>query len=244
MDPTTTTTASLTVAPTSDPHRVRAADGALLSPPSGWVLVPPGDPGLTRRVKAAGPSWTVVERKGRKLFSRGVWAPAANVTAARDALALERADPSYAKRRAADARRREAAQDAYVATFGTAVRAFLRFAPRYGALEHALCSAVTAHATPVGSGTVARTERIPVAERVEAAVIAWMRHQTTAYDAMTIARVKGRRREVRRELAAISRAVLDAHRRDALHAPSSCPLCRALAPRLAAPADVAAAASR
>ena len=81
----------------------------------------------------------------------------------------------------------------------------------------------------VGSGTVARTERIPVAERAEAAVIAWMRHQTTAYDDLRIARVKGARREVRRELAATSRRILDRHRRAEPHAPADCPLCRALA---------------
>jgi hypothetical protein len=61
-------------------------------------------------------------------------------------------------------------------------------------------------------------------------VIAWMRHQTTAYDSMRIARVQGERREVRRELATISRAVLDLHRRDAAHAPAACPLCSALNP--------------
>jgi len=49
--------------------------------------------------------------------------------------------------------------------------------------------AVSQHATPVGSGTVARTERIPIQQRAESAVIAWMRHQTTAYDNMKIARV-------------------------------------------------------
>jgi hypothetical protein len=87
---------------------------------------------------------------------------------------------------------------------------------------------VTEHATPVGSGTVARTERIPLERRAEAAVIAWMRHQTTAYDSMKIARVRGERREVRRELATISRAVLDLHRRDVPHAASACPLCHAL----------------
>lgn len=53
---------------------------------------------------------------------------------------------------------------------------------------------MTAHATPVGSGTVARTSRIPIERRAEAAVIAWLRHQTTAYDDMKIPRVKGRRR--------------------------------------------------
>jgi hypothetical protein len=51
---------------------------------------------------------------------------------------------------------------------------------------------VTDHATPVGSGTVARTKRIPVEQRAEAAVIAWMRHQTTGYDGMVIPRIKGK----------------------------------------------------
>ena len=87
---------------------------------------------------------------------------------------------------------------------------------------------MTEHATPVGSGTVARTKRIPVERRAEAAVIAWMRHQTTAYDSMHIPRIKGERRQVRRELAEISRAVLDLHRGDAPHAPAACPLCKAV----------------
>ncbi len=75
---------------------------------------------------------------------------------------------------------------------------------------------------------MARTERIPLPRRAEAAVIAWLRHQTTAYDHMRIARVKGARREVRRELAEISRAVLDLHRRDVPHPGSTCPLCSAV----------------
>jgi hypothetical protein len=58
-------------------------------------------------------------------------------------------------------------------------------------LDRVLAQAVTDHATPVGSGTVARTKRIPVEQRAEAAVIAWMRHQTTGYDGMVIPRVKG-----------------------------------------------------
>src|SRR6185369_10657962 len=81
----------------------------------------------------------------------------------------------------------------------------------------------------VGSGTVARTERIPIEERARAAVIAWMRHQTTSYDDMKIERVKGRRREVRRELAEISRAVIDVHRVSTPHAPHACTLCSAVA---------------
>lgn len=60
---------------------------------------------------------------------------------------------------------------------------------------------------------MARTKRIPVEQRAEAAVIAWMRHQTTAYESMTIPRVKGRRREVRRILAQRSKELLARYRR-------------------------------
>jgi hypothetical protein len=179
-------------------------------------------------VKAAGPSWQVVEKRGRKVFSRGLWAPATHIETARTALDAERSTDAYAKRRVTDARRREREQGAYVESFAVEVESFLRFSPRWQFLGSTLAAKVTAHATPVGSGTVARTERIPVNERAEAAVIAWMRHQTTAYDSMSIPRVKGMRREVRRTLAEISRALLDRHRREEAHEPSSCPLCGAV----------------
>lgn len=176
-------------------------------------------------MKLAGPSWAVIEKRGRKSFSKGLWAPRANIDAARVALEAERATEGYAKKRASALVRREKEQSAYVATFEDEVFAFLRFAPRYLDLARAMAEAIAAHATPVGSGTVARTKRIPVEERAAAAVIAWMRHQTTAYDHMKIARIKGERRRVRRELAQISRALLDLHRRDAPHAERGCPLC-------------------
>lgn len=200
-----------------------------MSPPPGWACLPPGDAGLTRRVKAAGPSWAVIEKRGRKAFSRGLWAPSENIERARAALEAERATDAYAKRRVADAARRERAEVAYASSFEHEVHAFLRFAPRWDALARAVAQLVAAHATPVGSGTVARTQRIAIEERAEAAVIAWMRHQTTGYDDMKIERVAGRRREVRRELAQLSRAVLDLHRRDLPHAPHTCSLCRAVA---------------
>ncbi|MCC6421578.1 MAG: DUF2293 domain-containing protein [Gemmataceae bacterium] len=216
------------VAPGPDDRSVRAADGAILRVPVNWVLVPPGDAGLTRRVKAAGPTWTVQQRRGRKVFSLGVWAAADAVEAVRAELAAERAAPAYARRRAADTRRRAVKQAEYVEDFRAAVLAFLAFAPRHADLANRLADAVTAHATPVGSGTVARTERIPVEQRAEAAVLAWLRHQTTAYDDMTILRVRGRRREVRRQLAVQSRALLGAYRRgDEVNA-TACPLQRAL----------------
>jgi hypothetical protein len=216
------------VSPTPDPGKFRLPDGRVLPPPDGWAFLPPGDAGLTRRVKSAGPVWAVREKRGRKAFTRGYWADAAVIAACRSGLEGERADPAYARRRATDVRRRAAAQVAYEGDFRQEVLAVLAFAPSHAALAERLADAVTRHATPVGSGTVARTQRIPVRERAEAAVIAWLRHQTTAYDHMAVPRVKGARREMRRELARASRRLLDAHRGGAAHDAAGCPLCRVL----------------
>ncbi len=218
------------VSPGPHDHAVRTAEGQILLAPRDWELLPPGDAGLTRRVKAGGPTWTVKQKKGRRLFSLGVWAPSARIAAARAALEAERSTAAYAKRRQADAKRRERKQDEYVEDFRGAVLAFLGFAPAHAALAERLADAVTAHATPVGSGTVARTQRIPIERRAESAVIAWMRHQTTGYDNMKIPRVKGQRREVRRMLAERSRGLLQAYRAGQTVAPQHCPLQRALSP--------------
>ena len=104
---------------------------------------------------------------------------------------------------------------------------FLDFHPDHVELAQQMARAVTEHSTPVGSGTVARTKRIPVEQRAEAAVIAWMRHQTTAYDSMTVSRVKGKRRDIRRMLAQYSKELLSRYRRGAA-ASVECPLQRAL----------------
>jgi len=220
----------LILSPTPDARRFRTPEGQTLTAPEGWACLPPGDAGLTRRVKASGPSWQVVEKRRNKLFSHGLWAPAENISAARSTLEKERATPEYSKRRVADARRRDEKQQLYVGEFALSVLQFLNFSTLYAELALKLAGSVAAHATPVGSGTVARTERIPIDERAEAAVIAWMRHQTTAYDNLKIARVKGKRREVRRELAEISRKVLNLHRGESVHAPAVCPLCRTFSP--------------
>jgi hypothetical protein len=217
----------ITFTPGPRPNTVRAADGRILTAPEGWTLLPPGDAALTRRVKAAGEHWVVQEKKGRKNFSRGVWAPAATIARIQAELATERATEGHARRKAADARRRDNAQAVYVEDFYGAVVAFLAFHESHRDLAQRLARAVTDHATPVGSGTVARTRRIPVERRAEAAVIAWMRHQTTGYEGMVIPRVKGKRREVRRMLAARSKSLLERYRRGE-PVPEGCPLRRAL----------------
>jgi hypothetical protein len=61
------------VSPGPNERTVLTADGRVLDVPRDWKLVPPGDAGLTRRVKAAGPTWTMRQKRGRKLFSLGVW---------------------------------------------------------------------------------------------------------------------------------------------------------------------------
>jgi hypothetical protein len=202
-----------TFTPGPTPNTVKAVDGKVLTVPDGWVLLPPGDAALTRRVKTAGEHWVVQEKKGRKVFSRGVWAPATTIERIQAELEAERSTESFAKRKEADAKRREKAQEIYVEDFTGAVVSFLAFHPSHADLAQRLAKMVADHATPVGSGTVARTKRIPVEQRAEAAVIAWMRHQTTAYDSMTIGRVKGKRREVRRMLAQRSKELLARYRR-------------------------------
>lgn len=205
--PTTTFT------PGPTPNTVRSADGKVMTPPEGWELLPPGDAAFTRRVKAAQHYWLIQEKKGRKIFSRGIWAPAATIEKVRAELEAERSTDAYAKRKEADARRRDKAQAEYVEDFYGAVVEFLDFHPMYADLARQIARAVVDHATPVGSGTVARTKRIPIEQRAEAAVIAWLRHQTTAYDTMKIPRVKGKRREVRRMLAQRSQELLGRYRR-------------------------------
>ena len=227
-------TQTRTVTPGPTDRSVRTADGQVLTAPADWALLPPGDPGLTRRTKAAGPTWTVQEKVGRRTFSRGVWAPASVIESIRRDLEVERADPSYAKKRQADSERRERKQEHYVEEFRGAVLEYLAFDARHAALAGRLAQAVADHATPVGSGTVARTERIPVEQRAEAAVIAWMRHRTTAYDHMSIPRVKGKRREVRRMLAAQSKRLLENYRAGRPVDPNTCPLRRAIASSSAA----------
>lgn len=216
------------VTPGPRPDVFRTPDGALVSPPAGWEYVPPGDAALTRRLRSMGPTWNVQETRGRRTFSLGVWAPSNNIVEVRQVLAEERATPAYARKRQADQQRRKRMEYDYRKEFREAVLIFLNFHSRHRSLAERLADAITAHATPVGSGTVARTKQIGVERRAEAAVIAWLRHHTTLYDQMDIPRIRGKRREIRRALAHQSRQLLDLYRRPA-PAPDPCQLDAALA---------------
>ena len=203
-------------------------NGEYVTVPDSWAFVPSGDPGLTRRLKATGECWIVVYKRKNRIESKGLWTDSSRIEQIKSELEEERSSPEYLKKLEAARRARIARQDAYVEEFRQAVVNFLNFAPCYEEMAWDIADAVTDQSVPVGSGTVARTERIPVEKRAEAAVIAWMRHQTTAYDHMQIARIRGERRNVRRELAAQSRKLLEKYRNGEPVDAGTCPLAKAL----------------
>ncbi len=205
-----------------NPGTVETEEGEILTPPVDWVLLPPGDGALTKLVKNAGPHWLVQEKKGRRIFSKGVWASGETVEKAKVDLEEKRSDPGYLRKRESDLKRREKKHKEYENEFFKELLKFLNFHPRYINLAQEMAKALVEHSVPVGSGTVARTKQIPIEKRASAAVIAWMRHKTTGYEYMTIPRVKGKRREVRRDLAKKSIELLDRYRRGEIIKSSSC----------------------
>src|SRR3974390_3513045 len=132
-----------TFTPGPTPNTVRAANGSIKTVPDDWILLPPGDAGLTRRVKEAGDHLLVQEKKGRKVFSRGVWAPSATIECIRAELEAERASENYAKKKQSNPRRRDQAQANYVEDFHEAVLAFLAFHAIHADLADRLAHAVT-----------------------------------------------------------------------------------------------------
>lgn len=201
--------------------------GELLVAPAGWSFLPAGDAGVTRKVTSQGEFWRVEVKKGRRTISLGIWAPSATIAQAKTEVQAVRLTDGYQKKRVSELNRREKKQELYDAEFCHAVALYLNFHDRYKPLEEKLARAVTLHAIPVGSRTVARTQMIPLAERAALAVIAWMRHQTTAYDQLKIAPIKGERRAVRRNLAQQSLALLTTYR-EGKNITADCPLQKAM----------------
>lgn len=216
-----------TVRPGRVAGTVLTETGEHLVPPPDWDLLPPGDGPLTKLVKAKGPTWGVQEKVGRRIMSRGVWASKIDILAAVAEVEAKRTAPGYQRQQQRRQLTKETKHQAYVLQFHAEVLGFLGFHPCYAKLAETLADRVTSLATPVGSGTVARTERIPLADRARPAVIAWLRHQATDYERMTIARVKGRRREVRRQLAGKSLELLIPYRQGK-DIPQGCPLFRVI----------------
>jgi len=196
-------------------------------PPGGWEFLPAGDAAITRKVTAKGNYWKIQEKKGRRIFSKGIWAPATDIADAKKAVEALRNSPQYEKKRKNALVLRDKKQETYATDFQIAVCNYLGFHSKYKQYENIMAELITAHAIPIGSGTVARTKTIPLKDRASKAVIAWMRHQTTPYDTLKIARIKGQRRTVRKDLAKDSVKLLEKYRKgDEIS--MSCPLLTAI----------------
>ncbi len=203
------------------------SDGSFFAPPRHWSFLPAGDAGVTRKVTARGMYKRVQVKKGRRFISKGIWAPANSIAEAKKEVEATRSTSEYKDKLSKDRERRAQKQQEYEVEFNREIKHFLNFHEKYKPLEMQMAKLVTAHAIPVGSGTVARTQMIPIQERAARAVIAWMRHKTTAYDNLKIARIKGERRSVRRNLAQQSTQILQGYRKGE-SIPEDCPLQKAL----------------
>lgn len=201
--------------------------GETLSPPVGWSFLPAGDAGITRKVTAKGEFWRVQIKKGKRLTSKGVWAPTLHIQEAKNLVETIRSTDEYAQKREYQLKRRDIKQEEYTSDFTKSIKNYLNFHAKYVELENVMAKRVCAHAIPIGSGTVARTSLIPIEDRASRAVIAWMRHQTTFYDQLKIPHIKGERRAVRREFAQQSVKLLNKYRDGKMITPT-CPLFIAL----------------
>lgn len=197
--------------------------GTVHTPPQNWSFLPAGDAGITRKVSSHKQYWKVVFKKGRRTMSKGIWAPSQIIEQAKLEVSQKRSRPEYEKQLAYNKNKREQIQKDYKAEFRTEVSKYLHFATQYHDMENAMAHIITEFAIPVGSGTVARTKQIPIEERAAKATIAWMRHNTSNYDNMHIPLIKGKRREVRKNIAQQSIKILNKYR-NGLPLEPSCPL--------------------
>ena len=213
---------------TKSDDRLKDKMGQVFSVPTGWENLPAGDASVTRKVKSLGPTWTVQEKKGRKAFSHGVWAPKEQIEEAIALVEAQRADPKHQKKLAQVKVRREEKETVFGEDFQQAIIQFLNFNQKYHFLVEQLSTLVKEHAVPVGSGTVARSSSVTLEDKAALAVMAWMRHQTSAYDSTSVARVKGARRELRRLIARQSERILAKYRNGDGVDFEVCPLYKAL----------------
>lgn len=201
--------------------------GENIKVPDNWDFLPAGDAGLTRKVSSKGIFWRVQIKKGRRLISQGIWAPKNTIDQAKEECNIQRNSEEYKKKQEYNKKRRQIKQDTYQEEFHLALISYLRFDKKFESLEQKMATLVCQHAIPIGSGTVARTQMIPINERASRAVIAWMRHKTTAYDNIKIANIKGERRAVRRAFAEESVRIINTYRKGNIDL-EKCPLLKAL----------------
>ncbi|GAC17507.1 DUF2293 domain-containing protein [Paraglaciecola arctica] len=209
---------------TNSDNSLKDKTGKVFTVPTGWENLPAGDASVTRKLKSLGPTWTVQEKKGRKAFSHGVWAAKEQIEEAITLVEAQRADPKHQKKLAQAKVHREAKETVFGEDFQQEIMQFLNFDPKHQLLVEQLSKLVKEHAVPVGSGTVARSSSVTLEDKAAMAVMAWMRHQTSAYDSTPVPSVKGARRELRRQIARQSERILAKYRSGADVDFKACPL--------------------
>ena len=115
------------VSPGPTERTVRTAEGTVIPVPEDWVLVPPGDAMLTRRVKERTVTWKVEVPWKRKKISKGLWAPMGVVERVLREVQRQREDPAYQRSLERGRQRRAEEEQAYARDFRHAVIAFLAF---------------------------------------------------------------------------------------------------------------------
>ncbi len=147
--------------------------------PEGWVLVPSGDPFLTREVKK-GPHWILLKRRKRYTAALGVFCPMVRLGLAERR--REETAESRARQRRLGSTSRERAEERYRDEMEQTVLHFLAFRPEHTELAREIARGAVTQATPVGSGRVGRTRKLPVAQRAELAARAYVRRRRTDFE--------------------------------------------------------------
>lgn len=195
--------------------------------PEMWEFLPAGDAGVTRNVTKAGEYIRVKQKRGRRLISKGVWAPKEAIEMAIAKMTTLRSTESYEKSKQYRAHKREKDLISYQEDFKKQIIIQLSFADIYHDIAVVLADKITQFATPIGSGTVARSSTLSLDLKAQKAINGWVRHRLTPYESLKIARVKGARANARKLMYEKGLKVFLPYQKGE-EIPSNCPLKREL----------------
>ena len=151
-----------------------------VSIPKNWELLKTGDAGLTRAVRKVGPYWEVVEKRRKLTTVVGTFAPTDIIEQVKADRAA-RAEDLEAKR-IASAKSRKRKELLKSGKLRAEIIKYLEFRSEFEQEAQEIAESVVSWTTPVGSGTVGRSQSLSPAEIAERAVRAHLRHEMTNYD--------------------------------------------------------------
>ena len=157
-----------------------APDHGEVSIPKNWELLKTGDAGLTRAVRKVGPYWEVVEKRRKLTTVVGTFAPTDIIEQVKADRAA-RAEDLEAKR-IASAKSRKRKELLKSGKLRAEIIKYLEFRSEFEQEAQEIAESVVSWTTPVGSGTVGRSQSLSPAEIAERAVRAHLRHEMTNYD--------------------------------------------------------------